>query len=397
MTLTPVNKALEIILSHTKEFGVEEVHFLKARNRVLAEDILADRDFPPFNRVSMDGIAFHTDALNNGKVDFIIEGVQAAGAAQLTLENSENCLEVMTGAVLPKNTNCVLQYEKVSIENGVATLEETELKIFQNIHKQGFDKQKGDVLVKGGTLVSSAEIGVLATVGKEFVKVQKLPQVVLVSTGDELVNVDETPLSHQIRKSNVFTIASQLENFGIEAEIVHLADDKKSLKSNIADYLDRFDVLMFSGAVSKGKFDFIPEVLNELEVEKHFHKVSQRPGKPFWFGTKGTKTVFAFPGNPVSTFVCYLKYFVPWYLKSLGIENRNAMAILSEDVTFKPNLTYFLQVALENKNGEIHAKPISGKGSGDLANLVLVDAFMELPAGRNEFSAGEKFPIIKFR
>lgn len=397
MTLTPVNNALEIILNHTKDFGVEEVHFLKARKRVLAEDILADRDFPPFNRVSMDGIAFHTDALQNGKVNFKIEGIQAAGAAQLTLENIENCLEVMTGAVLPNNANCVLQYEKVSIENGVATLQETDLKDFQNIHKQGFDKQKGDVLVNKGTLISASEIGVLATVGKEFVKVQKLPKVVVVSTGDELVNIDETPLSHQIRKSNVFTIAAQLENFGIEAEIVHLTDDKESLKKNIADYLEQFDVLMFSGAVSKGKFDFIPEVLNELEVEKHFHKVSQRPGKPFWFGTKGSKTVFAFPGNPVSTFVCYLKYFVSWYQKSRGIDAGNAMAILSEDVSFKPNLTYFMQVTLENKNGEIHAKPIQGKGSGDLANLVLVDAFMELPAGRTEFSAGEQFPILKFR
>ncbi len=397
MTLIPVNSAVEMILKHTKNFGVEDVHFMKARNRVLAEDILADRDFPPFNRVSMDGIAFRFDALNNGNVQFEIEGIQAAGAAQLKLLNNENCIEVMTGSVLPENTNCVLQYEKVSIENGVATIEEPTLKEWQNIHMQGFDKKTGDVLVKAGTMISAAEIGVLATVGKEFVKVKKQPKVVVVSTGDELVDVNESPLNYQIRKSNVFTLASQLEYVGIEAEIVHLADDKESLKQNIADFLERFDVLMFSGAVSKGKFDFIPEVLDILEVKKHFHKVSQRPGKPFWFGTKGTKTVFAFPGNPVSTFVCYLKYFKVWYQESMGYLTGNAMAILSEDVHFKPNLTYFLQVALENNNGKIYAKPIKGKGSGDLANLVAVDAFMELPAGRTDFSMGEQFPILKFR
>ena len=397
MKLTPVHKALEIIVNHTQDFGVEEVHFLNSRNRILAEPITADRDFPPFDRVSMDGIAFHTDALKNGNIRFEIEGVQAAGSPQLSLKNPGNCLEVMTGAVLPKNTNCVLQYEKITIENGFATLEETTLKEWQNIHKKGFDKKAGTVLVKEGSKVSAAEIGVLATVGKEFVKVRKQPKVVVVSTGDELVDVNETPLNYQIRKSNVFTLASQLEYSGIKAEIVHLADDKESLKNNITEYLQRFDVLMFSGAVSKGKFDFIPEVLDTLEVKKHFHKVSQRPGKPFWFGTKGSKTVFAFPGNPVSTFVCYLKYFRVWYQKSMGLEPRNAKAILSEDVSFKPNLTYFLQVAIENKKGEIHAKPIQGNGSGDLANLVQVDAFMELPLGRTDFFKGEQFPILTFR
>ena len=157
--------------------------------------------------------------------------------------------------------------------------------------------------------------------------------------------------------------------------------------------------------MSKGKFDFIPEVLNNLGVEKCFHKVKQRPGKPFWFGKKActergrsSKTVFAFPGNPVSTFVSCLKYFYPWYQKSMEMSADNKQqAILAEDYFFKPELTYFLQVKLHQEKGQLLATPITGKGSGDLANLVDSDAFLELPDDRTNFTKGEVFPLITFR
>ena len=156
--------------------------------------------------------------------------------------------------------------------------------------------------------------------------------------------------------------------------------------------------MLFSGAVSKGKFDFIPEVLNELGVDKLFHRVSQRPGKPFWFGKKQNKTIFAFPGNPVSTFVSCMKYFFPWYYKSVGVNSINVnLAVLTEDFIFKPELTYFLQVKIENKDGTFFATPIKGRGSGDLANMVDADAFLELPSDRTNFTQGEVFPYLKYR
>ncbi|MFK5958277.1 MAG: molybdopterin-binding protein, partial [Lutibacter sp.] len=159
-----------------------------------------------------------------------------------------------------------------------------------------------------------------------------------------------------------------------------------------------FDVLLFSGAVSKGKFDFIPEVLDELGVEKLFHRVKQRPGKPFWFGKKGSKTIFAFPGNPVSTYASCLKYFYPWYYKSVGLSPENKQqAILSENFYFKPNLTYFLQVKVSKKDGKIYATPVTGRGSADLANLVDSDAFLELPDDRSNFTKGEVFSLITYR
>lgn len=398
MKLTTVKEALNIILSKTESFGSEEIDFINATGRILKEDIIADRDFPPFDRVSMDGIAIDVETFNKGQRTFKIEGIQAAGSEQLTMKNSVNCIEAMTGAMLPKNTNAIIQYELLDIKNGKATIKLDTVKNFQNIHKKGLDRKKGDVLIKQHTIISSAEIGVLATVGKSRVKVVKQPKVMIISTGNELVEVAETPEEYQIRRSNVYTLVSLLEKLNIKAATAHILDDKEVLKNKIKSFLNEYDVLLFSGAVSKGKFDFIPEVLNDLGVEKLFHKVKQRPGKPFWFGKKGTKTVFAFPGNPISTFISCLKYFNPWYFKSVGLNvENNLTASLSEDFFFKPEMTYFLQVKLTHEEGKLIATPISGKGSGDLANLVNADAFLELPHDSNNFTKGEVFPILAYR
>jgi len=398
MNLTTVQEAQDIIISKTENFGIEEVDFMNSVGRVLKEDIIADRDFPPFDRVSMDGISINDAAFNSGQRTFKIEGVQAAGSEQLTMQNPENCIEAMTGAVLPKNTNAVIQYELLNIENGEATINLDTVKNFQNIHKKGLDRKQGDILIHKNTLISSAEIGVLATVGKSTVKVAKQPKVMIISTGNELVEVSETPAEHQIRRSNVYTLVSILDKLNIKAETAHILDDKEVLLTKIESFLNDYDVLLFSGAVSKGKFDFIPEVLNTLGVEKLFHKVKQRPGKPFWFGKKADKTVFAFPGNPVSTFVSCLKYFTPWYLKSVGLDfESNEEAVISEDFFFKPSLTYFLQVKLKRENGVLVATPVSGKGSGDLANLIDSDAFLELPDDRSNFTKGEVFPVLTYR
>jgi len=405
MSLITTSEALEIILKTSEDFGTEEVKFLKSLGRTLKEDIVADRDFPPFNRVSMDGIAIDIEAFNNGQRAFKIEGVQAAGSEQLTMQNPENCIEAMTGAILPINTNAVIQYELLTIENEIATINLEAVKNLQNVHLKGLDRKQGAILISKNKLISPAEIGVFATVGKTTVKVAKRPKVMIISTGNELVGVSETPEEHQIRRSNVYTLVSLLEKLNIQAETAHIPDDKSLLLTKINSFLNNFDVLLFSGAVSKGKFDFIPDVLNELGVEKLFHTVKQRPGKPFWFGKKvyaersrSAKTVFAFPGNPVSTFASCLKYFYPWYYKSIGLnsENKN-QAILTEDYFFKPDLTYFLQVKITQKGGKIFATPITGRGSADLANLVDSDAFLELPDDRSNFAKGEVFPLITYR
>ena len=392
-----VAQALQTVLNSFQDFGVEEIPFIKSVGRILKEEIVADRDFPPFNRVSMDGIAIVFQQFKNGQRAFKVEGIQAAGSEQISLQDAESCIEVMTGAVLPNNANTVIRYEDITIENGVATINTNAVNDGQNIHNKAKDGKFDDILIYQNTKISAAEIGVLATVGKSFVKVARQPKVMIVSTGDELVGVDEIPLEHQIRRSNVFTLVSLLERLNIPSETAHITDDKSILKSKIEGYLQEYDVLLFSGAVSKGKYDFLPEVFEELDVEKLFHKVAQRPGKPFFYGQTNTCRVFGFPGNPISTFVNCLAYFYPWYYKSVGIETNQETAILGEDVSFKPSLTYFLQVKLESENGKLVAFPIIGNGSGDLASLVNTDAFIQLPSDKIEFKKGEDFPVIKYR
>lgn len=390
-------EALSIILRQefplkTMEISVEESlhHFLK-------EDIRADRDFPPFDRVSMDGIAIDIHRFENGQRSFTIENVQAAGSPQLALQNPENCIEVMTGAVLPKNTNVVIPYEQVEMEGKTARVLKEELTYFKNIHKKGLDRAKDSILIARNRKISAAEIGIMATVGKTTVKVAKPPNVLIVSTGNELVDIPETPLPHQIRRSNVYMLKGLLRQLQLRPEIAHLPDAKEEIRDRIGRYLQQYDVLIFSGSVSKGKYDYLPETLRELGVKELFHKVAIRPGKPFWFGAKDRLPVFAFPGNPVSTFMGCVKYFFPWYYKVCGMTPIMEKAVLTEDFEFKPPLTYFLQVTLQNINGELFATPKKGKGSGDLANLVDADAFLELPQERAYFKKGDSYPVLRYR
>ena len=392
-----VQEAKKIILQNTVDFGIEEIPFLESVGRVLKETIVADRDFPPFNRVAMDGIAINFSYFKNEQRNFTIEAVQPAGSKQLTMQNSANCIEVMTGAVLPNNCDTVIRYEDVVIKNGVATITVNTINSKQNIHTKGKDKIKGAQLIKENTIISPAEIGVIATVGKSTIKVAKQPKVMIISTGDELVGVDENPLKHQIRRSNVYTLVSLLNKLYIPSKTDHITDNKEVLKNKINGYLKEYDVLLFSGAVSKGKFDFLPEVLNELGVEKLFHKVAQRPGKPFWMGQNNTCKVFAFPGNPVSTFVNCLVYFYQWYYKSVNVKQPEETAILANDMVFKPNLTYFLQVKLSYRFGHLIATPIKGNGSGDLVSLVEADGFIEISKTEQiEFKSGSVFPLLRF-
>ena len=405
-----VAQAKQHILANAQDFGIEEIPFSEAEGRVLKENIFADRDFPPFNRVAMDGIAVNHRFFEYGVRDFKIEGIQPAGAAQETMENAAHCYEVMTGAVLPNNTDTVIRYEDISINTLMATVNLNELKEGQNIHLQGSDREAGTILIQENTIITAAEIGVLATVGKARVKVAKLPKVMVISTGDELVEVDKEPLAHQIRRSNVHTLVSLVKELNIKADTDHITDDKTALKEKIAKYLNSYDVLLFSGAVSKGKFDYLPEVLEDLKVNKLFHRVSQRPGKPFWAGIANTSNsidaevknkatmVFAFPGNPVSTFVNCKVYFYDWFYKSVGVTPKVTTAVLAEDISFKPNLTYFLQVKLSIENGQLLAYPIKGNGSGDLASLVAADGFIVVPKTEEiNFKKGAVFPFLNYR
>ncbi len=393
-----VEEALEIIFHHQIDFGTQIVPLSEAAGKVLRESVVADRDFPPFDRVTMDGIAIHYEAFKNGSRTFAIEGEAPAGAPVEKLKDAGKCLEVMTGAVLPKGTDTVIRYEDVKIKDGTAQILIEEINFRQNVHFQGIDRKQGDHILDEGIILGPAQLGVCATVGKDPVKVSRVPKALIISTGDELVEVHETPAPHQIRKSNIAQLQALLEDFKIAPETLHLTDDYEEILARLKDAVNDYEMILLSGGVSKGKYDFLPKALDELGVEKLFHKIKQRPGKPFWFGRKADCFVFAFPGNPVSSFMCANRYLRPWLAECLQQKiQRPEFARLTEEVTFKPDLTYFLEVQLRsNTQGVLEAHPVKGNGSGDLANLVDAQAFIQLPQGRDVYEAGGVYPVWRY-
>lgn len=392
-----VSEATTLIQQHLFSPAKEKVSLIKANERILAEEIKADRDLPPFNRATMDGIAIQYDAFKKGIRKFKIEGILPAGEPSFTLKNKDGAIEIMTGAVLPSNADTVIRYEDVSIENGIATINIDAIEQGQSIHLQGSDAKQNEVLLTPGIKLSPAEIALVASIGKSEIQVFSFPKTAIISTGNELVEVNETPALHQIRKSNNYALQAALANNGCDADLFHLPDDKIILEKELKFILANYELIILSGGVSKGKFDFVPGVLESAGIQKKFHQVSQRPGKPFWFGTSDKHTVFALPGNPVSTYLCYYRYIQPWLLKSLRYEQKKSFVILGKNFSFAFPLTYFLQVRIENESGKLIAYPDAGGGSGDFANLKNVDGFIELPSDKKEFKEGEVFPYYSFR
>ena len=393
-----VSEATAIILAHLFKPSMQRLKLAECTGKVLAEPVIADRDFPAFDRVSMDGIAVVFEEWRRGRRTFPISGTQAAGEEQKSLADVAQCFEVMTGAILPAGCDTVVRYEDVEINELEATIRADVVTGGQSIHRRGTDARKGQILLEPGQVMAPSEIALLASVGMGEVKVFAFPRVAIISTGDELVEIDSIPTAWQIRRSNSYALAASLREMGGDASCFHLEDEKLTMELSLRKIVEDFDVLILSGGVSKGKFDFVPTVLESIGIKKLFHQVSQRPGKPFWFGRSGAgKTAFALPGNPVSTFMCFYRYVKPWILKSIGAPVPERLAILGEDFSFPNSLTYFLQVSVENQGGRLMAYPVPGGGSGDFANLKNVSGFLELPLEASAFRAGEVFPYISFR
>lgn len=306
---------------------------------------------------------------------------------------------MMTGAALDGSVDTVVRYEDIDISNQTATIKNIEIKKGQNVHRQGMDKKKGEVVANTPAIITPALIGLAASVGKTSLLVKKTPSIVIITTGNEMVNAEAAPSPYQLRRSNDITMKSVLEKYKINAAIIHLNDDFELIKNELNRCLNEYDVLLMSGGVSMGKFDYVPKTLDELAVKKLFHKVKQRPGKPFWFGKQGSRAlIFAFPGNPVSVFMCLHRYFLPWLEASLGIKRcLSEYAILQSDILFPYPLQYFAQVKLNiNHSGQLQGEPVETNGSGDFSQLISTDGFMELPLGKNEFKSGEVYKVWRY-
>jgi molybdopterin molybdotransferase len=374
-----VREALNSVLScrfHSKSVTVPLEESL---SRILAEDVFADMDQPPFHRVMMDGIALNKQSLANTRKLKILSTV-SAGSEKVELPKGEVCFEIMTGAVLPLNADLVIRYEDLKIENGFAEVMVDPKSLSSNYHPQGSDYLKGDIVLLNGAMIKSTTTAILASVGCTHVKVFSNPKVAILSTGDELVEIGVTPLPHQIRWSNGISLKQELVAHGFyDVSLYKVNDNENEMKKLMLQLLESKDVLLLTGGVSAGKYDFVPKLLKECKVNEIFHKVAQRPGKPLWFGkTDSERVVFGLPGNPVSCLVSLRKYVIPFLQSSVPTQRSVSKAFLGVDVKFNSSLTYYCPVKVKNEEGRVTAYPLVGNGSGDFFQLRDSDGFIEL-------------------
>jgi molybdopterin molybdotransferase len=399
--LTP-NEAERLIRESIAPFHREDCPIGAAHGRILREDLRADRDLPPCDRVTMDGYALRASSLAAGTRSFRIEGVQAAGMVARTLgAAADACVEIMTGAVLPVGADCIVPYEETARAANGTTVNTSEtageFTSGHAVHRRGGDHRSGEVIVRAGTRLTGREIAVAAACGYATVTVTRLPKIAVVTSGDELVEVEAAVAPHQIRRSNDQALRAALALAGFpKVERFHVRDVRHEIEHLLWHLLAEYDVLLITGGVSKGKFDFLPEELTRQGVKKIFHGVAQRPGKPFWFGLSSRSTpVFALPGNPVSSYTCLHRYVLPSLAHASGhIATVARTVALAAPVTFKPKLACLMPVKLSSgPRAELLATPDEVNTSGDFAGLVGTDGFVELPADQNEFPAGTVVPF----
>jgi molybdopterin molybdotransferase len=387
------SQADELIAQHLTCLPIESLPLAQCAGAVLRENIYAERDQPPFDRVTMDGIALDSQGVQSGARRLRIQGMQAAGDPPLTLTGRSYCIEVMTGTALPSGCDAVVPVEQITVGDGEAELAPAlSVEPEQNVHHRGSDKRQGSLLLAAGTRLGPPEIAIAAGAGMARIRVSTQPMLAVISTGNELIEPGEPILPHQVRRSNAYAIAAALRLHGFQRVADdHIADDAAALRHRLKFHLETHDLLVLSGGVSMGKLDLVPQVLEELGVRCVFHNVAQRPGKPLWFGVAASgAAVLGLPGNPVSTAVCVSRYVLPALAASQGQSpSRPERMALGAPVTVNPPLTLFLPIRIQIDDwGRSWAMPAPTNGSGDFTALAGTDGFVELPPGPNTYPKG---------
>jgi molybdopterin molybdotransferase len=362
--MTEVAAAEALILAHMPKFPARHEPLATCAGRVLAEDIHAERDQPPFDRVTMDGVALPSQ-----------------------------CVEVMTGTVLPLGTDTVVPVERVQRQGTAATIAtDAAVKAEQFVHRRGSDRAAGSVVLEGGVRLGPPEIAVLAGAGRATALVADLPRVAVISTGDELVEAGKPIAPHQIRSTNDRAVEASLTQHRLgHVTRARLRDDANALAVAIDRLDSEHDALVLSGGVSMGQFDFVPSVLAELGAKLVLHRVAQRPGRPMWFGVSARgKPIFALPGNPVSTLVCATRYLLPALRYASGLAAAPPELVeLTGAVDASPTLALFIPVTLSSsEHGTLLAQPRLTNTSGDFVTLAGTDGFVELAAKRGAYAPG---------
>lgn len=405
-----VEQAQEIILKSIIPIKqTETIRFNLSLGRVSASDIKSKENIPPFNNSAMDGFAVKAvDTISaskgNPKILKVIEDLPAGYTAKKSIKSGQ-AIRIMTGAPLPKGADAVVMVEETQGVDKVSVFRE--IKPGENVRHSGEDVKRGEIVIKKGAILKSGHIGMLASLGLINIKVYRRPKIAILATGDELIDVganNHSPLPPgKIRNSNTYSLYAQVLKIGAVPILLGIAKDtKKDIEKKIRKGL-KADMLLVSGGVSVGDYDFVKDVLSDLGMEMKFWKVAMRPGKPLAFGMLVTQRptlrkvpVFGLPGNPVSSMIAFEQFARPAILKMSGARDLFRFylpAVIKERVEKKKGLRYFMRAVLENQNGTLNAYLTGPQGSGILKSMVMANGIMELPEDVEEVQPGSRVQV----
>jgi molybdenum cofactor synthesis domain-containing protein len=396
-----VAEAIQIVKDQTRALESERLELSQALGRYLAEDIVADTDLPPFDRSQMDGYAVRSADIAAAPAKLEIVGESAAGRGWHNEMKAGEAVRIMTGAPVPVGADSVQQVELTRELDGSHAVEILEpVTLGRSIVKRGSEIKQGETVLRAGERINAGAVAVLASFGYAQVKAGKCPRVAILATGTELVAVDQTPGQDQIRDSNNFSIAAYVLLAGATSERQPLAgDDVAQLKQQIAIAAEQSDIIITSGGVSVGRYDFTKTVLKELGAEIFFERVALRPGKPAVFARLPNGTlVFGLPGNPVSVSVTFNLFARAAILAMQGAaETRleTGTAILSKSVKPSKDRESYLPASLAtNEKAQLLAEPLKWGGSSDFVGFVRATALIILPAGAEKIDTGSVVRIV---
>lgn len=398
--MIPISQAIQIVLQHTPKLASEEVALPEAAHRILAEDIIADTDLPPFDRAQMDGYAVRAADVAKTPAQLKIVGESAAGAGWHHEMNAGEAVRIMTGAPLPVGADAVQQVELTREASGAGVVEILEpVEVGRSIVRRAAEIKAGETVLRAGEDINAQTIATIASFGYAEVKVGKRPRVAVLATGSELVDVNQKPARDQIRDSNNYTIEAYAKLAGATVKRLPLAgDDTKQLKRQMFAAIETCDVLVTSGGVSMGVYDFTKTAFRELGAEIFFERVALRPGKPTVFGRIGNTLIFGLPGNPVSVTVTF-NLFVRAALRAMQGATETSMremtAVLARDVKgSKDRESYLPAVLRTDEKGTLLAEPLKWGGSSDFVSFARAKALINVPADANTITAGSIVTIM---
>lgn len=392
--LLSVATALALVRRHTQPLPSRRVPLLECMDRILAEDIAADADSPPFTKALMDGYAVRSADLPGGQGSLaVIEEIAAGGQPRRTVEAGQ-ASRIMTGAMVPPGADAVVPFEQTEDLGSQVRILAKSLRPGANIMPRGQEMHAGEILFRSGRVLTPQDLGLLATVGCAHPLVHPQPRVAILSTGDEIVSWESQPGPGQIRNSNGPMLFAQVLRAGGRPHFLGIApDDPEQLKALVKQGL-QFDVMILSGGVSAGKRDHVPEVLAELGITAHFHKVALKPGKPLLFGTQ--PVVFGLPGNPVSGFVCFELFVRPALaiLAGRAAESSVHQARLLEPCSTRGDRPTYHPGWLDRDETGPTVRLVRWLGSADLRGLGGANALVVLPAGEHRLEAGTTIEVV---